>query len=239
MTADTLTDATAVRVSGNTKTGPITVTSRSIATCPSTCPFLDPVKWEAKGCYAAGRLWHQVNTNARDIPISQAPRMTSLSRDRIVGDITVAEAGNDDIDWPYINSISKWAQRNRSQVFGYTHSDVWQGLAYSAWSSAYPNYVLRVSCHTPEEVLEAVDLGWPTVISSDTVKHGDMIGDHRVVECPENTHGVDCDRCGLCAKPELKIVILFPLHGTQVVKARAANAALEAQRPGAGPGSTD
>ena len=218
----TLTDSTVVAESGNGKTGPITVTNRSIATCPSTCPFLDADKWEAAGCFGAGRMWHQVNSKADtvDVEITSTP----LMRDRVLGDITVPTPGDDSIDWDYVGQIQAWADSDGQTVFGYTHTDVWETMRYDEWHAMFPSYVLNVSTHTPEQVREVVDLGWPAVISSDDLQHGDMIGDKRVVDCPQNTHDVQCDRCMLCAKPPAsrRYVIRFKLHGSQVKKARAA-----------------
>lgn len=216
-----------VQKSGNVKTGPITVTNRSIATCPSTCPFLDADKWEAKGCYGAGRMWAQVEGKVED-NVTDLPTMTALTRDRVLGDITVPIPGDDSIDWEYVQSVQDWAARDKATVFGYTHAALPDKIASITWEEEFPNYVMNVSCHTPDEVREATMLGWPTVISTDDLQHGDMIDDLRVVECPAVTHGVTCEQCGLCARPlaQRRYVILFRLHGVQVKKARAAVAGL-------------
>ena len=221
-----LTDATVVAESGNDKTGPMTVTNRSIATCPSTCPFLDPDLWVAKGCYGAGRMWHQVNSNVE--VIVTVPVMTGVARDRVLGDVTVPEPGNDEIDWEYIGSVQEWADRDGSMVFGYTHSDVWLQMTGQEWRERYPRYVMNVSCHTVEQVLEARERGWEAVISSDDVVQGQVIGDRRVSQCPATyKDGFQCTDCDqFCTTNDRRVVTWFPLHGVQVRKAQAAVARL-------------
>ena len=53
------------KVSGNSKTGPIPVTTSSKATCPDTCAL------KAKGCYARfhimGKIWREVTEGTRGI----------------------------------------------------------------------------------------------------------------------------------------------------------------------------
>jgi hypothetical protein len=216
-----LTDATAVEKSGNVKTGPITVTNRSIATCPSTCPFLNSETWEAEGCYGAGRMWHQVNGTAGTVEVTIDS--TALMRDRVLGDITVPIPGDDTIDWDYLDEIQRWADRDTQVVFGYTHTDVWEQMTYEQWEGEYPSYVMNVSTHDADTAARAIDLGWPVVLSSDDFEHGDMIAGKRVIDCPQQNRDITCEQCGLCARPpaQRSYIIRFFLHGTQVNKARA------------------
>lgn len=222
-----LTNANVVAESGNVKTGPITVTTRGIGTCPSTCPFLDADQWKANGCYGAGRIWYQANKAAHDVV--DLPAATTLIRDRIVGDITVPEAGDDRIDWEYVKAVQTWAASRNSTVFGYTHAtSLMDQCASWEWDVLFPDYTMNISCHTTAQVADVIGQGWDAVISSDDVAQGDMVGDKRIVRCPAvDRDDVTCKSCGLCAKRDRKAIIWFPLHGTQVKKAQAALAALQ------------
>lgn len=215
LTKHALQDATITVKSGNRKTGPITTISRSSKTCPTTCPFLD------NGCYGAGRMWAQVNKAARttdDLPVPH-----DLIRDRVLGDVTLPEAGDDRIDMSYIADVNDWAQMHGSTVFGYTHSRLPEIASGALFRSAFPSYAMNVSCETVDEVAHAVSNGWDAVIASDDVEHGQMVGDKRIVQCPATARDdVTCDTCRLCAKTDRTAVVWFPLHGVQVRKARAA-----------------
>ena len=220
-----LDDATITVESGNSKTGPITTISRSIKTCPTTCPFLDPETGTAAGCYGAGRMWAQVNKAVRTIDDLPTPK--DLIRDRVLGDITLPEAGDDRIDMTYLMNVHEWAAQHGSQVFGYTHSLAFRRMSADLWRTAMPNYTMNVSCHTVKEVEQVIESGHDAVISTDDVEHGQMIGDKRIVQCPATTRDdVTCDTCRLCAKANRKAVVWFPLHGVQVRKAREAVASL-------------
>ena len=223
----TLTAATITVTSGNSKTGKITVISRSIDTCPSTCPFLDADAWEAKGCYGAGRMWAQVNRASRDI--ADLPRPKWRIRDRVLGDVTVPRTRDDAIDWEYLQAVNDYAVEHGSAVFGYTHSQVWKQISIEQWLERFPAYTMNISCHTADEVLEVQALGWNAVLSTDDVVQGQKIGNKRVAQCPatylDDFTCAGCDK--FCTTDDNNVIPWFPLHGVQVKKARAAVAACE------------
>lgn len=211
--------------SGNSKTGPIPTTSRGMHTCPTDCPFLPT--GETGGCYGTGRIFalavkHQAQMTEDEAYAKIAKGMkpgTRLMRDRVVGDIVTPDG---QIDHGYVSMIASVAQRLGITAFGYTHAHA-EMTPEDAAKIADTGYVLNYSAETPAGVERAVSLGMPVVIANDDVEEGAMIAGRRVLTCPAQTHeGMDCARCGLCAKPQRKAVIRFLLHGAAVKRARRA-----------------
>lgn len=209
-----------VAQSGNTKTGPIPVTYRDRDTCPTDCPFL------RNGCYGDGRIFALAHKFSRSLSQSDALAIlarvrkgTRVLRDRVVGDIVNANGG---IDFAYLRSISRISAKAGLTPFGYTHA--WK-LFTRADVRKVRNmgYVLNASCETPQDVEQALTLGFKPVITNDDTPEGMNISGHRVVTCPAQTRdNVTCAHCRLCAKPDLPVVVRFLVHGPSKSRARAA-----------------
>lgn len=214
-------------VSGNTKTGPLPVTYRTEATCPTTCAFYK------NGCYAEGKPFLVARKNARTVTVDEAVDKLGgrradarFLRDRVSGDVLAADGK---VDMPYIRALAEIGERTGLRVFGYTH--LWSKFTKrQVKETARRGYVMNASCETRGDVERAVMLGMPAVITSDSVEEGEVIAGLRVVTCPAQTHeGVTCASCGLCARPQRHAVVRFLTHGPRVQKARAAIERREAQ----------
>lgn len=219
---DTLRNLQVVPVSGNAKTGPIPVTYRPMSTCEPTCPLLPDKANGTGGCYGTGRIFAAAARYSRDVTradvaerLAAAPADARYLRDRVVGDvITVDDDGTVTFDLAYVETIGALAADADLVAFGYSHA--WRRMSPADVAAvAASGYVLNASCETVDDVAEALALGLPATIASDTVDDGTIIGGMRVVTCPAQTRDdVTCASCGLCAKPNRRSVVRFRIHGT-------------------------
>ena len=217
-----LTDVSITPVSGNAKTGPITVTGRPRRTCPLSCTFNPENPDGVGGCYTTGRIDAHYARTARDwayedVVAKLREGKSDRLRDRVDGDIVTPTGG---MDLAYLETLTAAAREaGFNWVWGYTHTrDVID------WD--LPNgYTMNASCETEGDVAEARLRGLPAVLSSDDYSHGDMIDGRRIVQCPATrSDKVDCSNCGgqagpICARQGRETVVLFPLHGTAKRKA--------------------
>jgi hypothetical protein len=215
-----------VAISSNSKIGPIPATYRGRDTCPSDCAFLN------NGCYGDGRIFGLAHKYVAPLPIDKAREILRRSRtdakylrDRVVGDLVNSRGM---FDMHYVLGIARLAREHGLTVFGYTHA--WRMLTREdAAAIRTTGYVMNASCETVQDVREAISLGMPAVITNDNVPEGDTVAGYRVITCPAQVRdNVTCATCGLCAKPERKVVIRFLTHGPSKKRARAAIEAREA-----------
>lgn len=207
---------TLTAVSKNSKTGPMPTTSRGQQTCPKSCPFI------VKGCYGNGRLFAAADKWGKPIDregmvslLAGARRDARYLRDRVVGDVLDPATG--EVDYAYLDDVTHAATSQDLVPYGYSHA--WEALDVDRIPDGY---VMNASCETPEQVSRALAMGLDATIVNDDLPEGTMIDRHRVVTCPEQTRGVTCSDCGLCAKPGRTAVIRFLTHGPQKKAARAA-----------------
>lgn len=206
--------------SSNTKTGNIPVTYRDMdETCPRECPFFN------NGCYGDGRIKGIARKHAKQVTqesalstLSKRDKAARYLRDRVVGDILT----DGKIDMDYVLGIAAVARQSSLIAFGYTHA--WRRLTKRMIKSiAASGYVMNASCETVEDVQEALAALMPAVITNDDIDDGTVISGKRVITCPAQTRDdVTCASCGLCAKPDRKVVIRFLVHGASKNRARAA-----------------
>lgn len=216
-----LTDVVLVARSGNSKTGTMPVTYRTMNTCPTSCPFLPA---NSGGCYGSGRIFDIARRRAGNLTedeavakLGSAERSARYLRDRVVGDLVNA-AGK--FDRAYALAIARIAKRTGLIAFGYTHA--WSKATRADISAiAKAGYVLNASCESEAQVSRAVSLGMPVVITGDQWEEGSFMAGKRVVTCPNQTRGVTCADCGLCAKPDRACVIRFQVHGPARRRAEA------------------
>lgn len=206
--------------SSNTKTGNIPVTYLGRETCPSSCPFL------LNGCYGDGRIFALAHKLARALSLSEArailakrDKSAKYLRDRVVGDLVTA-TGKFNIR--HVRDIARLAREHALVPFGYTHA--WRTMTRQDVTDVKAaGYVLNASCETLDDVRQAIEIGMPTVITNDDVREGSIVDGMRVITCPAQTRdNVSCATCGLCAKPDRKVVIRFLVHGPSKVRARSA-----------------
>ena len=213
-------------VSGNTKTGPMPVSTSNSTTCPDACPI------KAKGCYAkygpVGMHWRKLDNgeskNAVEWPqfIRQVKALSNnaLWRHNQAGDLNGV---NDAIDNTALEQLV-WANRGK-RGFTYTHYPVLDEQS---------NY----SIHNRNCIGNANMRGFTVNMSANDVNHADKIksfkvgpvvvimprdaekvsytpAGNKVVICPaENTDKVNCVKCGLCQDAKRDYIIGFRAHGT-------------------------
>jgi len=109
--------------------------------------------------------------------------------------------------------LAKAARQWRGTVYTYTHS--WRQVKRISWG-----YIsVLASCESVAQAAEAWELGYAAsvIVPEHKTDKAYMVGDMKVIPCPQQTREVTCERCGLCMKEEMlhdqKAVIAFAAHG--------------------------
>lgn len=218
-------------VSGNSKTGPIPVSTTSADTCPPTCPF------QGSGCYAeqghVGMHWRKVTKGARGAAwrtfLAAVRTITDgqLWRHNQAGDLP--GAGNR-IAVKQLRELVDASKHSRP--FTYTHKPV---LGTSALATSNreavaaanrDGFVINLSGNNLRHADELADLGIGpvvTVLPSDAPPVTYTPKGRRVIGCPAQTRDdVTCSTCQLCAKRDRRgIIVGFFAHGSSHRKASA------------------
>lgn len=211
--------------SGNTKTGPIPVSTSSKDTCPDVCPL------KGKGCYALlGHLnihWERLTAGLKGITfkaflneIRKLPK-GKFWRHNQAGDL---EGKGDKI---CAKSLKALVNANKGRHgFTYTHKPV---LGDTKLAKANAELVKYANAN-----------GFTVNLSSNNLAHADNLkalgiapvvvilpwdasanvttpAGNKVVICPAVTKGITCEHCQLCQKQRDSIVG-FPAHGIQKKK---------------------
>jgi uncharacterized protein YraI len=195
-----------VEKSGNSKTGPMSVTYAPQSTCPEYCPLL------GQGCYGeygyvriqAQRMESWNITDHIQIAEIEADRIAGLLglyplRVHIVGDCKDAKSAN-----IIGNAMREYEDFKGQAAWTYTHS--WPEVEVGDWLGG----MARASCESWDQVEEAQERGYLTCLVTD-----DMTG---VVQCWKEVTGlqcVDCQQCRWETRP-----IGFTPHGTGARKVR-------------------
>ena len=218
------------RISRNSKTGPIPVTTTSEESCPTDCPL------KANGCFAEGGplaiLWRNVTARKAGLAwdtamtaITALPKLT-LWRHNQAGDLP--GVGND-ID---VTAMRQLVRANKGKRgFTYTHKPVTgdsvQSIA-NALLVAEANeqgFTINLSANTlaHADELAATGLGPVVVVlPSDQTRATTTPQGRKVAICPATiSDDVTCITCGLCALASRKAIIGFPAHGASKRKASA------------------
>ena len=202
---------TAVENSENKKTGMVSATYVSQATCPTSCSFFN------NGCYAEGGrvgiTTHKLNKSEiidpNTIADMEAAAIKTLTgarplRVHVVGDCTT----------PYAASVvGKAMVEYPNAAWTYTHA--WQDVKASDWQEAN----VLASCESIEEVDTAKKRGYATALVVDKFESTKLYKKDGVsiLPCREQTNGIQCVNCKLCFNVEkLKkhnITIGFEAHG--------------------------
>lgn len=209
-------------LSSNTKIGKSAATYRGVGlNCPSECVLL-----QSGGCYALGghvamqqrRAAHETfDVEAWLIALPQSAAVRHL----VSGDLFAADMP----DTAYIGGMMA-GHAARPDLRGWTYTHGWRRLLPMAVNG--PGICTNASCETDADASTAIAAGWPAVcvVASDApalTEHAD----HVTRVCPQQTHGVTCAECMLCAKPARRmrgkpLVIAFRAHGQTVKRANAA-----------------
>lgn len=209
------------QVSGNSKTGPMPVSTSNSNTCPDACPI------KLKGCYAkygpTGMAWRNVDSGkAKDAVewpefLQQVKRLTkgSLWRHNQAGDLI----GSDNyIEW---ESIIQLISANRGKRgFTYTHYPVIDNVPNSmiVEQANKEGFTINLSGNdvAHADKLKALNIA-PVVVlmPRDAEKVTITPAGNKVVICPaENNDKVTCLTCGLCQLSKREYIIGFRAHGT-------------------------
>jgi hypothetical protein len=208
----------AVELSGNAKTGRVSATYASQASCPTSCPLL------RSGCYAehGAMAYHTRRVNAgtartaEEVAIEEARAIGELSgryplRLHVVGDCPTDESAR--IVSEAAREYSGW----RGQpVWAYTHG--WRDVERASWGTVS----VLASCETPADVRGARERGYATalVYAGEPQRRRFDVDGVAVVPCPQQTRdGVTCASCRLCfddrALRERGVTIGFAAHGAR------------------------
>src|SRR5579871_155626 len=187
--AVTIKPAHAVESTANGKTGLVSATYASQASCPSDCPL------RGGGCYAE-TAWVGVHTRRLNrspvkdpaaVAEAEAEAIDALTGDRhlrlhVVGDCPTPAAAR-----AVSAAARRYARRGGRKVWTYTHA--WRVVSRADWSGVS----VLASCETPRQVADAHRRGYAAAL---------IVGDHpadgrayplagaggfRVVPCPEQT----------------------------------------------------
>jgi hypothetical protein len=219
--------------SGNQKTGEVSVTYTSQASCPGDCPYLD------NGCYGEqGRVGITTRPlNRSDVldPVKlaewEAEDIGGLSARRdlrlhVVGDSTTGEG---------TRMLAAASDRFRAKglarygrtpaVWTYTHA--WHQVDRADWGAVS----VLASCETSEGVRQAAARGYAASVTVERFKSAKAYPlpgaeEFKVLPCPEQVGDTTCVECRLCMDDgklrQRKLVIGFQLFGQRVGRARLA-----------------
>ena len=235
--------------SGNSKTGPIPVTTTSANSCPPACPLK---RENGGGCFGDGgpiRLhWDKVSSGERGITIAAlASKISQLPTGQLwrhdqVGDLPGIGSR---INSGHLRAIVVANQGKRG--FTYTHKPVIE--------SKLPGFKVSAALALKNRLaIRAANMGGFTVnLSANTLAHADQLAaldigpvavvlptraaeeaktpagrkirtpaGRRVVVCPATyLEDVTCQSCELCQKQGSRPIIGFPAHGPSKRKANS------------------
>ncbi len=212
-----------VKESENKKTGNISQTYTSEITCPCRCPY------RCSGCYGeeyhTGLCWsgcekEKFGNSPENFPkVAKSSALTKMVRLNIAGDI--AKPGTDNIDPKIVDAYIK-AFGNDKNAYSYTHCEINEENVAEIKRMREHGIIYSFSCEKIEEVKKALENGCDAVLSVETMEDRVKVVDGiKFVKCPNSQNeNIKCANCGICAKPNRKFVIVFPLHGTGENKAK-------------------
>ena len=214
-----------VKVSSNSKTGPIPVTTSNRATCPDACPL------KKNGCYADGYRtqlhWNAVTDGKRGkdwqgflADIKALPKRV-LWRHSIAGDL---RGTNNHID---VQALKELTQANKGKNgFTFTHYPLDNAVNITAVMQANNDgFTVNGSANNLEQADSYKALGIPTVVilTENVSKVSYTPNNNKIVVCPaQNSDKVTCQSCGLCQVAKRDYIIGFKVHGKSKKKAKIA-----------------
>jgi hypothetical protein len=217
------------KISGNSKTGPIPVSTTERDSCPPTCSFY------ASGCYAKGGPlgihWSQVSKGKRGSnwaefleDLKTLPK-GQLWRHNQAGDLPGKGLR---IAAKLLGQLVDVNAQRKLKGFTYTHKPLTPSNAAAIADANLRGFVINLSADSLAEADEKYNTGLGPVvvvlpIDAETGKRYVTPQGHKVVTCPATIQGSDltCARCQLCAIPDRKSIIGFPAHGVAKRKVNA------------------
>ena len=204
--------------SENRKLGGIPASISSLDSCPDICPL------KKKGCYGlTGFLsWHwgrvtrgeKKGTSFKDfLGKVKALPIRTLWRYGQAGDLP--GRGNR----LNITQLRQLVKANlRKQGFAFSHKPLWRKAEQIAIQKANEQgFTVNLSANNMDhaDYLKALGIAPVVVIVSDfqSMPQYTPLG-HKLIPCPEMTHGITCNICRLCAYPDRKSIVAFAAHGS-------------------------
>jgi hypothetical protein len=225
-----------VAVSHNRKLGEIPATMTARGSCPESCSFKNA------GCFAEQHFqrvhWARVPTSGLswDAFCREVAKLTKgqLWRHNEAGDLPGRGEAIDPI------ALSKLVVANRGKRgFTFTHKPLLESKGVSRHSRSIPSaqeralwivsnrrviaravragFVINLSADSLDQADELAALGIApvsVVVPADAPSHATKTpGGRQVVVCPNETHGLTCSACQLCAVGDRKSIVAFRAHG--------------------------
>jgi hypothetical protein len=220
--------------SGNTKTGPIAVTTTGAQSCPDTCPF------KSNGCYASGGPlalhWAAVTAGRRGSPwrehlaaLQALPDGQALRLNQ-AGDLP---ATNERLSVRYLRGLRDAVQHLRCWTYSHHPLNRWN-LKALQWFNRTGSATINVSTETESAADAAVAQGLPAVLtvdSEETRRHWRTAAGNVVHVCPAQLRDTTCSDCMLCHKRGRRVIIAFKAHGNARKRVNSALAAAHQEAP--------
>ena len=207
--------ATAVETSGNTKTGPISITEVALASCPTSCKVA-PICYATTGTlkFHTGQMARNVEASADEvtpeiIAQAEADAISDLTGRRILRLHVTGDSKTDKAAQIVSAAADRHTAKHSKAAFTYTHA--WGMVKRSSWGGVK----VRASVEDVAGIKTARDMGYPAAIVIDEFPNGSksfMMGSEKITPCPEQSKadGPDCESCRLC--PDTDITIAFAKH---------------------------
>lgn len=203
-----------VKKSENSKLGPMACTYAPMQTCPDECP----IKGECYGrTCKTGIIVHRLSKEAfkqRLLPCDVA-KDEAAEIDRLGPEVPLrVHVAGDCFDWhsAYLvgDAMDRFEQRTSQLAWAYTHA--WPKYPVTCWAGAR----VRASCESMARVRQAREMGYKDAVllvpEFESDKAYEVEGE-RVIPCPNQTKGIKCIDCQLCARRSVKVIAFRP-HGT-------------------------
>lgn len=220
-------NVTITRVSGNSKTGPLTTTRTERPSCPSTCPFYNA------GCYAnLGRerlQWDRLNRSETGVSwnefITQIRRIVPngmLWRHNTAGDLPHNDGA---IDYLKLRQLIN-ANKGR-KGFTYSHHILTEHNIIALQNANGLGFTVNASCESVDDadrVMSQHNIPAVAVVNSNEKRRFfTTTNGRKVITCPAALHPgkVTCATCGLCQVADREFVVAFPAHGIAKNKVNA------------------
>ena len=201
--------------SGNRKTGPIPVSMTDQTSCPTSCVFRDA------GCYAEfGKLrmhWENVAKSGESWAafcrtVAALP-LATLWRHNEAGDLPGV---GDAIDRRALQLLVRANAGKRG--FTFTHKPLRAAADRHAVAAANAaGFTINLSADTLAQADALAELGVgpvAVVLPADAPTRASKTpGGRSVVVCPNDTAGMTCEACRLCAHATRKAIVGFRAHG--------------------------
>lgn len=217
--------------SKNGKTGVCPQTYTQDETCPVRCPF------KHSGCYAECmrvlKNWGKTKIDGYEKAITHSIRSKEQLRARVEASINagftiirhnvagdICRPGTNIIDGDFVDDLTYGFC---GVGYTYTHAEINGRNSEIIRKAAKGAFIINYSCETPAECQAAAAEKIPAVLAWDVTDWGMPVADGlHFVQCPQQTKGISCAKCRLCARAGRKSIVVFDAHSNGKNKARAA-----------------